>query len=98
LQSRNKKSICVNLKSPAGIEIVKQLAADADILIENLRPGAIEALGLGWDTLHAINPKLTMAREDGAGRGTSGGRLARGKRVQSHGKPRARIRPAGACA
>lgn len=67
LQSRNKKSICVNLKSAAGIEIVKQLAADADVLIENLRPGALEALGLGWDALHSINPKLTMVRISGYG-------------------------------
>jgi crotonobetainyl-CoA:carnitine CoA-transferase CaiB-like acyl-CoA transferase len=67
LQSRNKKSICVNLKSAAGVEIVKQLAADADVLIENLRPGALEALGLGWDALHAINPKLTMVRISGYG-------------------------------
>ena len=67
LQSRNKKSICVNLKSPDGIEIVKRLAADADVVIENLRPGALEKLGLGWDVLHAINPKLTMVRISGYG-------------------------------
>src|ERR1700730_1572449 len=46
LQSRNKKSICVNLKSADGIDVVKRLAADADIVIENLRPGALERLGL----------------------------------------------------
>ena len=67
LQSRNKKSICVNLKSADGIDIVKQLAADADVVIENLRPGALEKRGLGWDTLHAINPKLTMVRISGYG-------------------------------
>src|ERR1700760_2346838 len=67
LQSRNKKSICVNLKSADGVEIVKRLAADADVVIENLRPGALEKLGLGWDTLHAINPKLTMVRISGYG-------------------------------
>jgi crotonobetainyl-CoA:carnitine CoA-transferase CaiB-like acyl-CoA transferase len=67
LQSRNKKSVCVNLKSPDGIEIVKRLAADADVMIENLRPGALEKLGLGWDVLHAINPKLTMVRISGYG-------------------------------
>lgn len=67
LQSRNKKSICVNLKSAHGVEIVKRLAADADVVIENLRPGALEKLGLGWDVLHAINPKLTMVRISGYG-------------------------------
>jgi crotonobetainyl-CoA:carnitine CoA-transferase CaiB-like acyl-CoA transferase len=67
LQSRNKKSICVNLKSADGVDIVKRLAADADVVIENLRPGALEKLGLGWETLHAINPKLTMVRISGYG-------------------------------
>jgi crotonobetainyl-CoA:carnitine CoA-transferase CaiB-like acyl-CoA transferase len=67
LQSRNKKSVCVNLKSEEGVEIVKRLAADADVVIENLRPGALEKLGLGWDVLHAINPKLTMVRISGYG-------------------------------
>jgi crotonobetainyl-CoA:carnitine CoA-transferase CaiB-like acyl-CoA transferase len=67
LQSRNKKSICINLKSADGVEIVKRLVAEADVLIENLRPGALERLGLGWDVLHALNPKLTMVRISGYG-------------------------------
>ncbi|MFP3605012.1 CaiB/BaiF CoA transferase family protein [Paraburkholderia sp. SIMBA_053] len=67
LQSRNKKSVCVNLKSADGVEIVKRLAAEADVIIENLRPGALERLGIGWDVLHAINPKLTMVRISGYG-------------------------------
>jgi crotonobetainyl-CoA:carnitine CoA-transferase CaiB-like acyl-CoA transferase len=67
LQSRNKKSICVNLKSAEGVDVVRRLAADADIVIENLRPGALERLGLGWDVLHGINPKLTMVRISGYG-------------------------------
>ena len=67
LQSRNKKSVCVNLKSADGVEIVKRLAAEADVVIENLRPGALEKLGLGWDVLHAINPKLTLVRISGYG-------------------------------
>ncbi|WMY11384.1 CaiB/BaiF CoA transferase family protein [Paraburkholderia phenoliruptrix] len=67
LQSRNKKSVCVNLKSPEGVEIVKRLAAEADVVIENLRPGALEKLGIGWDVLYAINPKLTMVRISGYG-------------------------------
>ncbi|ROM70814.1 carnitine dehydratase [Pseudomonas brassicacearum] len=67
LQSRNKKSLALNLKSVEGIEIVKQLAESADVLIENLRPGALEKLGLSWDVLHALNPKLTLVRISGYG-------------------------------
>jgi crotonobetainyl-CoA:carnitine CoA-transferase CaiB-like acyl-CoA transferase len=67
LQSRNKKSISINLKSDEGIDIVKRLAAGADVLIENLKPGALEKLGLGWDVLHALNPGLTMVRISGYG-------------------------------
>jgi crotonobetainyl-CoA:carnitine CoA-transferase CaiB-like acyl-CoA transferase len=67
LQSRNKKSLALNLKSAEGIAIVKQLAESTDVLIENLRPGALEKLGLGWDVLHAINPKLTLVRISGYG-------------------------------
>jgi crotonobetainyl-CoA:carnitine CoA-transferase CaiB-like acyl-CoA transferase len=67
LQSRNKKSISINLKAPEGIALVKQLCADADVLIENMKPGALEKLGLGWDVLHSLNPKLTMVRISGYG-------------------------------
>ena len=67
LQSRNKKSLSLNLKAPEGVEIVKRLAESADVLIENLRPGALEKLGLGWDVLHALNPKLTLVRISGYG-------------------------------
>lgn len=67
LQSRNKRSVALNLKSPDAIAIVKELAADADVLIENMKPGALEKLGLGWDVLHALNPKLTMVRISGYG-------------------------------
>lgn len=67
LQSRNKKSISINLKHAEGIALVKQLAETADVLVENLRPGALEKLGLGWDTVHALNPKLTLVRISGYG-------------------------------
>jgi crotonobetainyl-CoA:carnitine CoA-transferase CaiB-like acyl-CoA transferase len=67
LQSRNKKSLSLNLKSAEGIDIIKRLVADADVLIENLKPGALESLGLGWDVLQAINPKLTLVRISGYG-------------------------------
>src|SRR5512134_2429280 len=60
VQARNKKSVTVNLKHAAGQEIVRQLAAEADIVVENLRPGAMEAWNLGWEQLSALNPKLVM--------------------------------------
>lgn len=67
LQSRNKKSLALDLKSPEGLDLIKQLLGDADVLIENLRPGGLEKLGLGWDVLHALNPKLTLVRISGYG-------------------------------
>ncbi|MGU3538418.1 CaiB/BaiF CoA transferase family protein [Methylobacterium sp. A54F] len=67
LQSRNKKSIAVNLKSPDGLDVVKRLAASADVVVENFRPGGLEKLGLGWDVISALNPKLTMVRISGYG-------------------------------
>ena len=67
VQARNKKSLTLNLKHPEGITVLKALLADADILIENFRPGVLEKLGLGWDVLHALNPKLVMVRLSGFG-------------------------------
>ncbi|MFJ4131655.1 CaiB/BaiF CoA transferase family protein [Pseudomonas cyclaminis] len=67
LQSRNKKSLALDLKSTQGLGLIKQLLGDADVLIENLRPGGLEKLGLGWDVLHALNPKLTLVRISGYG-------------------------------
>ncbi|HEV7440141.1 MAG TPA: CaiB/BaiF CoA-transferase family protein [Methylobacterium sp.] len=67
LQSRNKKSIAIDLKAPDGLSVVKALAAGADVVIENFRPGGLEKLGLGWDVLSALNPSLTMVRISGYG-------------------------------
>ena len=67
LQSRNKKSVTVNLKHPAGLEVVRKLVAGADIVVENFRPGVLEKLGLGWEALSAINPGLVMLRLSGFG-------------------------------
>ena len=67
LQSRNKKSLALDLKSSEGLDLFKQLLGDADVLIENLRPGGLEKLGLGWEVLHALNPKLTLVRISGYG-------------------------------
>lgn len=65
--SRNKKCIAIDLNQPEGQEIIKQLVIDCDVLIENFRPGRMEKWGLGWDELHAINPKLIMIRVTGFG-------------------------------
>jgi crotonobetainyl-CoA:carnitine CoA-transferase CaiB-like acyl-CoA transferase len=66
-QSRNKKSITVDLKTEAGQDITRKLVADADIVIENFRPGVLEGWGLGWADLSAINPRLVMVRVSGYG-------------------------------
>ncbi|MFY9136921.1 CaiB/BaiF CoA transferase family protein [Zwartia sp.] len=65
--ARNKRSITLDLRQPEGQEIIRRLAEDADILIENFRPGAMEKWGLGFEALHAINPKLIMLRVSGYG-------------------------------
>lgn len=67
LQSRNKQSVTVNLKHPDGLEVVRRLVAEADIVVENFRPGVLEKLGLGWEALSAINPGLVMLRLSGFG-------------------------------
>ncbi|MDB5945108.1 MAG: L-carnitine dehydratase/bile acid-inducible protein [Ramlibacter sp.] len=67
VQSRNKRSVALDLKQPAAQEIVRTLAADADVLIENFRPGAMEGWGLGPDALLALNPRLIMLRISGYG-------------------------------
>jgi len=67
VQSRNKQSVTLNLKHPQGIEIARKLVQEADIVVENFRPGVMEKLGLGWDVLAAINPGLVMVRLSGFG-------------------------------
>jgi crotonobetainyl-CoA:carnitine CoA-transferase CaiB-like acyl-CoA transferase len=67
LINRNKRSVTADLRTPLGVEIVKRLIKDADIVIENYRKGTLEKWGLGYDTLSAINPKLVMLRITGFG-------------------------------
>lgn len=67
IQSRNKRSVALDLKDPQAQDIVRHLVRDADVLIENFRPGAMEGWGLGPDELQAINPKLIMLRISGYG-------------------------------
>lgn len=66
-QSRNKKSVTINLKAKKGQQIVRDLVKDAQIVIENFRPGALEGWGLGWDQLSQVNPSLIMVRISGYG-------------------------------
>ena len=66
----NKKSVTVNLKSPRGLDLVKQMARKADVFVENFAPGAIERLGLGPDVIRAINPAIIYAQVKGFGEGS----------------------------
>ncbi len=65
--ARNKKSVTLNARVAEGQEIIKQLVAKSDILVENFRPGTMERWGLGYDELAKINPKLVMIRVTGFG-------------------------------
>ena len=66
-QSRNKKSLTLNLKDPDAQAVLRDLVKDADILVENFRPGTLERWNLGWDALSVVNPKLVMLRVSGYG-------------------------------
>jgi len=65
MYNRNKKSLAIDLKSPEGKEIALKLIGDADVFIENFRPGALDKLGFGYKDLAAINPKLIYCSEKG---------------------------------
>ena len=67
VQSRNKRSIALDLRSAEGQDIARQLIAQADVLIENFRPGTLEAWGMDYDTLSRDNPGLVMLRISGYG-------------------------------
>ncbi|MGC2856625.1 CaiB/BaiF CoA transferase family protein [Novispirillum sp. DQ9] len=66
-EARNKRSVTLNLGKPEGAALFKRLAATADVVIENFRPGTLEKWGLGWDDLRAVNPRLVMLRVSGYG-------------------------------
>jgi crotonobetainyl-CoA:carnitine CoA-transferase CaiB-like acyl-CoA transferase len=68
VNNRNKRGISVDLKSPDGVEIVRRLVRDADVLIENFRTGTMEEFGLGYDALSAINPRLIYCSVSAFGR------------------------------
>lgn len=67
VQARNKKSVTLNLRTAEGQEIVRKLAEEADIVVENFRPGALEKWNIGWPQLSAVNPRLVMVRLSGFG-------------------------------
>src|SRR6185312_3399739 len=67
VQSRNKRSIALDLRDPEGQEIARSLIAQADVLIENFRPGTLEGWGMSYEALSEINPKLIMLRISGYG-------------------------------
>ncbi|ANC79898.1 CaiB/BaiF CoA transferase family protein [Pseudomonas putida] len=67
VQSRNKRSLTLNLKEPEAQGIVRRLVAEADVLVENFRPGTLESWGLGYEELKTINPRLIMLRISGYG-------------------------------
>ncbi len=67
VQARNKKSVAIDLKAPEGQALVRRLVRDADIVVENFRPGALERWGLGWEQLSLGNPGLVMVRLSGYG-------------------------------
>ena len=62
VDNRNKKLMTLDLHLPKGQEIVRRLVSHCDVVLENFRPGILEKWGLGWDSLHAINPRMVMAR------------------------------------
>ncbi|TPG59727.1 CoA transferase [Roseomonas nepalensis] len=61
-EARNKRCMTLDLRSPEGAAVFRRLVAEADVLIENFRPGTMEKWGFGWEALSAINPKLVMLR------------------------------------
>ena len=67
VQSRNKRSIALDLRAKEGQDIARQLIAEADVLVENFRPGTLEGWGMGWDDLQKLNPGLVMLRISGYG-------------------------------
>lgn len=65
--NRNKQSLTIDFRNREAQEILRRLVVESDILIENFRPGTMEKMGLGWEQVHALNPRLIMARISGYG-------------------------------
>ncbi|WP_035580680.1 CaiB/BaiF CoA transferase family protein [Halomonas sp. TG39a] len=67
VQTRNKRSVALDLRSEEGQGLVRQLAAEADVVVENFRPGTLDNWGLGWEALSTLNPRLIMVHISGYG-------------------------------
>ena len=67
VQTRNKRSVALDLRSEEGQQLVRQLAAEADVVVENFRPGTLDNWGLGWKALSQLNPRLIMVHISGYG-------------------------------
>ena len=70
MYNANKRSLTVNLKSERGLALVKEMVKQADVFTENFAPGAVERLGLGYDVVSAINPRIIYAQVKGFGEGS----------------------------
>ncbi len=68
MMNRGKRGIAVDLRAPEGVEVVRRLAANADVLIENFRVGTMERIGIGWESLSELNPRLVYCQITGFGR------------------------------
>ena len=69
-ENRNKKSVTINFRSEKGKSLLHQLIEKSDVIIENFRPGTMKKMGLGWEDIHKINPKIIMASINGYGEGS----------------------------
>ena len=67
--NRNKRNIAIDFRAPGGLDVIRDLACGADIIVENFKSGAMEEMGLGFETLSAANPRLIYASVTGLGRG-----------------------------
>jgi crotonobetainyl-CoA:carnitine CoA-transferase CaiB-like acyl-CoA transferase len=84
--SRNKKSVTLDLRKAEGQEIFRRLVKEVDVVLENFRPGVMDAWGLGWEELRAINPRLIMVRQSGYGQdGPNARKPAYGMMVEAYG-------------
>lgn len=67
MHNRCKRSVALDIRSDAGMAVLREMIATADVMIENYRPGVLEKMGLGWDQLQEINPRLVLVRVSGFG-------------------------------
>lgn len=84
--NRGKRSIALDLKQPAGLEIALKLAAEADVIVQNFRPGVMDEVGFGYEAVRAINPNIIYASLSGFGsKGPYAGRSAYDTAIQAYG-------------